>query len=104
MQQNNPWDLKTPMLEVIKQNGGFVNCHAHFDKAYYINHEGLELEFRKGIKTVVKRIEKYIEKDNIRSLNTNSIELYKDLWIDIEKLENHPDKKKLIENWTYFVS
>ena len=38
----NPWDLKTQMLEAIKQNGGFVNCHAHFDKAYYITKEGLD--------------------------------------------------------------
>lgn len=39
---SNPWDLKTQMLEAIKQNGGFVNCHAHFDKAYYITKEGLD--------------------------------------------------------------
>ena len=38
----NPWDLKTQMLEAIKKNGGFVNCHAHFDKAYYITREGLD--------------------------------------------------------------
>jgi cytosine/adenosine deaminase-related metal-dependent hydrolase len=38
----NPWDLKTQMLEAIKEKGGFVNCHAHFDKAYYITREGLE--------------------------------------------------------------
>ena len=38
----NPWDLKTQMLEAIKQNGGFVNTHAHFDKAYYITREGLD--------------------------------------------------------------
>lgn len=38
----NPWDLKTQMLEAIKKNGGFVNCHAHFDKAYYISREGLD--------------------------------------------------------------
>lgn len=37
-----PWDLKTQMLEAIKQNGGFVNCHAHFDKAYYITKDRLE--------------------------------------------------------------
>jgi len=39
---NKPWDLKTQMLEAIKENGGFVNCHAHFDKAYYITKEGLD--------------------------------------------------------------
>ena len=39
---HNPWDLKTQMLEAIKKRGGFVNCHAHFDKAYYITKEGLD--------------------------------------------------------------
>lgn len=38
----NNWDLKTQMLEAIKANGGFVNCHGHFDKAYYITREGLD--------------------------------------------------------------
>ncbi|MFA6273905.1 MAG: amidohydrolase family protein [Candidatus Paceibacterota bacterium] len=42
MKNNNPWDLKTQMLEAINKNGGFVNCHAHFDKAYYISREGLD--------------------------------------------------------------
>ena len=36
------WDLKTQMLEAIKKNGGFVNCHAHFDKASYITKDRLE--------------------------------------------------------------
>jgi len=39
---HSPWDLKTQMLEAIKKNGGFVNCHAHFDKAYFITREGLD--------------------------------------------------------------
>ena len=38
----NSWDLKTQMLEAIKRNGGFVNTHAHFDKAYYITKDGLD--------------------------------------------------------------
>ena len=37
-----PWDLKTQMLNAIRENGGFVNCHAHFDKAYFITREGLD--------------------------------------------------------------
>ncbi|MBI3573440.1 amidohydrolase family protein [Candidatus Kaiserbacteria bacterium] len=37
-----PWDLKTQMLAAIRERGGFVNCHAHFDKAYYISKEGLD--------------------------------------------------------------
>lgn len=40
--QNAPWNLKAQMLEAIKQNGGWVNCHAHFDKAFYITKEGLD--------------------------------------------------------------
>ncbi|MFH1201123.1 MAG: amidohydrolase family protein [bacterium] len=38
----NPWNLKKQMLKVIHESGGFVNCHAHFDKAYFITQEGLE--------------------------------------------------------------
>jgi cytosine/creatinine deaminase len=40
--KTDPWDLKTQMLKAIDKNGGFVNCHAHFDKAYYITKEGLD--------------------------------------------------------------
>lgn len=36
------WDLKTQMLDAIRENGGFVNCHAHFDKAFYITKDGLD--------------------------------------------------------------
>lgn len=41
-QKHKPWDLKTQMLEAIQGQGGFVNCHAHFDKAYYITRDGLD--------------------------------------------------------------
>ncbi len=30
------------MLTAIKAKGGFANCHAHFDKAYYISKDGLD--------------------------------------------------------------
>jgi len=30
------------MLASIQEKGGFVNCHAHFDKAFYITKEGLD--------------------------------------------------------------
>jgi len=30
------------MLKSIEEKGGFVNCHAHFDKAFYITKAGLE--------------------------------------------------------------
>jgi len=61
--------------------------------------ETLKLEFRE--KGSLRRIEEYIERDNVRSLNTNLIELYNTLWNDIEKLYNHPDKKNIIDNWKY---
>jgi cytosine/adenosine deaminase-related metal-dependent hydrolase len=37
-----PWNLKSQFLEAVNENGGFVNCHAHFDKAFYITKEGLD--------------------------------------------------------------
>jgi cytosine/adenosine deaminase-related metal-dependent hydrolase len=36
------WDLKSQMLSAIKEAGGFVCCHAHFDKAFYITRGGLD--------------------------------------------------------------
>ena len=60
---DKPWDLKTQMLEAIKKNGGFVNCHAHFDKAYYISHEGLD-------KSNLKMEEKWNLSDDIKKNST----------------------------------
>jgi len=59
----NPWDLKSQMLEAIKQNGGFVNCHAHLDKAYYITREGLD-------KSNLKMEEKWNLSDDIKRSST----------------------------------
>jgi len=59
----NPWDLKTQMLEAIKKNGGFVNTHAHFDKAYYITREGLD-------KSMVSMEEKWRMSDGIKKEST----------------------------------
>lgn len=36
-----PYDLKTIFLDKVKAKGGFVNCHAHFDKAFLINETNL---------------------------------------------------------------
>jgi hypothetical protein len=92
-----PKDLCYPTKENDKDNIIIVN-HVLTMKGYK---EVLKLQFREGISQVLKRIEEYIERDNVRSLNTNSIELYVNLWTDIEKLENHPNKKNIIENWKY---
>lgn len=63
MSDTKPWDLKTQMLEAIKQNGGFVNCHAHFDKAYYITKEGLD-------KSMVTMEMKWRMSDDIKKSST----------------------------------
>jgi len=59
----NSWDLKTQMLEAIKEKGGFVNCHAHFDKSYFITREGLE-------KSTVSMEEKWRMSDGIKRNST----------------------------------
>lgn len=61
----NPWDLKTQMLDAINKNGGFVNCHAHFDKAYFITREGLD-------KSMVSMEEKWRMSDGIKRESTVS--------------------------------
>ena len=61
--ENKPWDLKTQMLEAIRANGGFVNCHAHLDKAYYITREGLD-------KSNVSMQEKWNMSDGIKKSST----------------------------------
>lgn len=36
------WNLKKQLLDAIAEKGGWVNCHAHFDKAFYITKAGLD--------------------------------------------------------------
>ena len=38
-----PWDLHSLLRQKIKENGGIVSCHAHFDKAHVITPETLEM-------------------------------------------------------------
>ncbi len=59
-----PWNLKTQLLENIEKNGGFVNCHAHFDKAFYITKEGLDLSMKLHMK------EKWNLSDQIKRSST----------------------------------
>ena len=59
----NPWNLKKQMLREINKKGGFVNCHAHFDKAYFITKEGLE-------KSMVSMEEKWRMSDGIKRDST----------------------------------
>lgn len=59
----NPWNLKKLMLAEINKSGGFVNCHAHFDKAYFITREGLE-------KSMVSMEEKWRMSDGMKREST----------------------------------
>lgn len=61
-----PWDIKTQMLEEINKNGGFVNTHAHFDKAFYVTKEGLD----KSMKFTME--EKWYMSDNIKRNSTQA--------------------------------
>ncbi len=51
------------MLDAIKERGGFVNCHAHFDKAFYITREGLD-------KSIVNMEQKWLMSDDIKRNST----------------------------------
>lgn len=37
------WDIKTDILNRIQKQGGWVNCHAHIDRAYTITNENFLL-------------------------------------------------------------
>ncbi len=57
------WNLKKQFLEKVKDKGGFVNCHGHFDKAFYITREGLN-------KSMVDMEEKWLMSDDIKKKST----------------------------------
>ena len=63
MENKTPWNLKMQILEAIKKNGGFISCHAHFDKAYYITKEGLD-------KSMVDMEVKWRMSDDIKKSST----------------------------------
>jgi len=60
---NQPWNLKLQMLDAIEQKGGWVNCHAHFDKAFYITKESLT-------KSMVAMEQKWLMSDDIKRNST----------------------------------
>lgn len=58
-----PYDLKSQFLQAVKSKGGWVNCHAHFDKAFYITKD----ELQKGM---VDMEEKWHMSDDIKRNST----------------------------------
>ncbi len=43
--EEQPWDLRSAFMELVRERGGFANHHGHFDKAYLISPENLALGF-----------------------------------------------------------
>ncbi len=61
-----PWDLHQLLRDKIKENGGPVCCHAHFDKSHVITPETLEM-------------------------TNHSMEVKWDLWREIKEKYTHED-------------
>lgn len=61
MTQN--WQPKSYLLEHIKAHGGWVNCHAHIDRAYTLTEENFHLSQR-------LRSEKWTLNDELRRTST----------------------------------
>jgi len=57
------WNLKNQILKEITKQGGWVNCHAHFDKAFYITKDGLA-------KSMVDMEQKWLMSDDIKRNST----------------------------------
>ncbi len=57
------WNLKEELLFKIKENGGWINCHAHIDRAYTITPDRFELFLR-------PRSEKWALNDQLRIEST----------------------------------
>lgn len=58
-----PYDMKQLLLQKVAAAGGFVNCHAHFDKAFYITEAGLD-------KTMVDMEMKWRMSDDIKKASS----------------------------------
>ena len=61
----------------------------------------IKLEIKDDYKKTLDNIASYLERDDVRSLNTNSIILYENLWNDVEIILNAPNKKEIYESWNY---
>lgn len=72
------WDVKADLLERIAKNGGWINCHAHIDRAYTITQENFELFLQ-------PRSEKWALNDTLRETSTVSM-IYDRMARAIERL------------------
>lgn len=60
---NQYWDIQSEIIEKIKQKGGWVNTHAHIDRAYTITKENFSLSQK-------LRSEKWLLNDELRRNST----------------------------------
>ena len=65
------------------------------------NNDIIEIEIKDDYKKTLDNIASYLERDDVRSLNTNSIILYEKLWNDVEIILNAPNKKEIYESYHY---
>jgi hypothetical protein len=63
------------------------------------NNDIIEIEIKDDYKKTLDNITSYLERDDVKSLNTNSIILYENLWNDVEIILTAPNKKEIYENW-----
>ena len=59
------WDLRSQFQEAVKDKGGWVNAHGHFDKAYYITKDDLD-------KSMVSMKRKWLMSDDIKKKSTQA--------------------------------
>ncbi|MFA6304565.1 MAG: amidohydrolase family protein [Patescibacteria group bacterium] len=60
-----PWNLKEQLQAAVNKNGGWVNTHAHFDKAFYITKDGLD-------KSMIDMEQKWLMSDDIKRKSTQA--------------------------------
>jgi len=72
------WNLKEELLAKIRAQGGWINCHAHIDRAYTITPERFELFLR-------PRSEKWALNDELR-INSTVDQIYDRMARAVERL------------------
>jgi hypothetical protein len=67
----------------------------------HIEINNIELEIKDDYKKNLDNIASYLERNDVKSLNTNSIILYEKLWNDVEIILNAPNKNEIYNSWDY---
>ena len=63
------------------------------------NNDIIEIEIKDDYKKTLDKIASYLERDDVKSLNTNSIILYENLWHDVEIILNASNKNEIYNSW-----